>query len=36
VWGFTAGLLNGVLEGAGWAQPWDTARVVDLPGDLVR
>ena len=36
VWGFTAGLLDGVLEGAGWAQPWDTARVVDLPGDLVR
>lgn len=32
VWGFTAGLLAGLLDGAGWAQPWDASRVVDLPG----
>ena len=31
VWGFTAGLLDRLLELAGWAQPWDTARVRDLP-----
>ncbi len=31
VWGFTAGLLSAVLDGAGWAVPWDTDRVVDLP-----
>ena len=26
VWGFTAGLLDKLLELGGWAQPWDTAR----------
>lgn len=31
VWGFTAGLLNGILDLAAWSQPWDDARVVDLP-----
>ena len=31
VWGFTAGLLDRLLELAGWAQPWDPARVRDLP-----
>jgi len=31
VWGFTAGLLNGILELAAWSRPWDDARVVDLP-----
>lgn len=31
VWGFTAGLLDRLLELAGWAQPWDTQRVRDLP-----
>jgi 8-oxo-dGTP pyrophosphatase MutT (NUDIX family) len=31
VWGFTAGVLNTLLELGGWAQPWDTSRVVDLP-----
>ncbi|MDY6055295.1 CoA pyrophosphatase [Micrococcus sp.] len=29
VWGFTAALLSRVLELAGWARPWDAARVVD-------
>lgn len=32
VWGFTAALLSGVLEGAGWALPWDPTRIIDLPG----
>lgn len=31
VWGFTAGLLNGVLDLGGWSVPWDDTRVVDLP-----
>lgn len=35
VWGFTAGLLSSLFELAGWALPWDAARVVDLPQRLV-
>lgn len=31
VWGFTAGLLDRLLDLAGWARPWDTSRVEDLP-----
>lgn len=31
VWGFTAGVLNTLLDLAGWAQPWDEQRVVDIP-----
>jgi 8-oxo-dGTP pyrophosphatase MutT (NUDIX family) len=31
VWGFTAGILNTLLELGGWAVPWDAARVADLP-----
>jgi 8-oxo-dGTP pyrophosphatase MutT (NUDIX family) len=31
VWGFTGGILNTLLELAGWSVPWDTSRVVDLP-----
>lgn len=31
VWGFTAGVLSTVLEWGGWARPWPTDRVVDLP-----
>lgn len=30
VWGFTAGLLDRLLELAGWAAPWDRERVQDL------
>ena len=29
VWGFTAGLVNGVLDLAGWSRPWDDSRIVD-------
>lgn len=30
VWGFTAGLLNGLLALGGWEQPWDATDVRDL------
>ncbi|MFI9008928.1 NUDIX hydrolase [Actinosynnema sp. NPDC053489] len=30
VWGFTAGLLDGLLKLGGWERPWDTADVRDL------
>ncbi|AHH93685.1 NUDIX hydrolase [Kutzneria albida] len=30
VWGFTAGLLSGLLSLAGWEQPWNAADVRDL------
>jgi 8-oxo-dGTP pyrophosphatase MutT (NUDIX family) len=32
VWGFTAGVLSTLLELGGWAQPWPTDRIEDLPG----
>jgi len=31
VWGFTAGVLSGLLDMAGWARPWPRDRVADLP-----
>ncbi len=31
VWGFTAGVINTLLELGGWARPWDQGRVEDLP-----
>jgi 8-oxo-dGTP pyrophosphatase MutT (NUDIX family) len=31
VWGFTAGVLNTLLELGGWAVPWDMQRVAELP-----
>ncbi|TAK70884.1 MAG: CoA pyrophosphatase [Actinomycetota bacterium] len=31
VWGFTAGILDRLLDLSGWAQPWDESSVVDLP-----
>ena len=30
VWGFTAGLIAGLLDRLGWARPWDETRVVAL------
>ncbi|MFM7147291.1 MAG: NUDIX hydrolase [Actinomycetales bacterium] len=30
VWGFTAGIIAGILDRAGWAQPWDASRIVHL------
>ncbi|MBG0827254.1 CoA pyrophosphatase [Planomonospora sp. ID67723] len=35
VWGFTAGVLDGVLADSGFARPWDTSRVEDLPPDVL-
>jgi 8-oxo-dGTP pyrophosphatase MutT (NUDIX family) len=32
VWGFTAGILNGLLREAGWEEPWDSERVITLSG----
>ncbi len=31
VWGFTAGLLAGILDRSGLARPWDDSRVLELP-----
>jgi 8-oxo-dGTP pyrophosphatase MutT (NUDIX family) len=31
VWGFTGGLIDWLLSAGGWAVPWDTGRVEDLP-----
>lgn len=31
VWGFTAGVLSTLLELGGWAKPWPTGRIEDLP-----
>lgn len=36
VWGFTAGLLAGILTLAGWEKPWDESRVRELDPDTVR
>ena len=32
VWGFTAGLIDGLLTRTGWAVPWDDTVVVELEG----
>lgn len=34
VWGFTAGLIAGLLDLAGWSRPWDADRIVDLDAPL--
>jgi 8-oxo-dGTP pyrophosphatase MutT (NUDIX family) len=31
VWGFTAGVLDTLLDLGGWSQPWDRSRVVPVP-----
>lgn len=35
VWGFTAGLLDRLLAGAGWERPWDQARIRELPTEAL-
>ena len=35
IWGFTAGLLSGLLDLAGWSQPWDQERLLDLEPDAL-
>jgi len=32
VWGFTAGLISGLIDRLGWARPWDENRMVPLEG----
>lgn len=34
VWGFTAGVLAGVLDDSGFALPWDSSRIEDPPPDV--
>jgi 8-oxo-dGTP pyrophosphatase MutT (NUDIX family) len=36
VWGFTAAVLDRLLDLGGWAKPWDTSRVIDLPEEALR
>lgn len=36
VWGFTAGLLAGILTLAGWERPWDDSRTRPLDPETVR
>ena len=36
VWGFTAGLLDAILEASGLARPWDTDDVRPLPESAIR
>ena len=35
VWGFTAGLIAGMLRLGGWERPWDSGRVVPLAADTL-
>ena len=36
VWGFTAGLIAGLLTLAGWERPWDTERLRELDAETLR
>lgn len=36
VWGFTAGLIAGILRLGGWEQPWDTDRIRPLDPETLR
>lgn len=36
IWGFTGGLLNAIIDQAGWAHEWDVDRVYDLEDTLVK
>ncbi|MGI6878116.1 CoA pyrophosphatase [Microbacterium sp. gxy059] len=31
IWGFTAGILDGLFDRLGWTEPWDASREVLLP-----
>ncbi|WP_239114789.1 NUDIX hydrolase [Planotetraspora kaengkrachanensis] len=35
VWGFTAGVLDGVLAATGFERPWDRSRIEDLPPEVL-
>jgi 8-oxo-dGTP pyrophosphatase MutT (NUDIX family) len=36
VWGFTAFVLDRLLQLGGWEQPWDTAQLRELPEETLR
>lgn len=36
LWGFTAGIISRYFEHIGWATPWESSRVVDLPPSMMR
>ena len=36
VWGFTAYLLDGLFDLAGWTVPWDATRVEEIPHRFAR
>jgi 8-oxo-dGTP pyrophosphatase MutT (NUDIX family) len=35
VWGFTAAILDSVLQTGGWERPWDQNRVEELPPEVI-
>jgi 8-oxo-dGTP pyrophosphatase MutT (NUDIX family) len=35
VWGFTAGIIDGLLRAGGWERPWSASRVEELPEDVI-
>jgi len=35
IWGFTAFVIDRLLDLGGWARPWDAASVSDLPPGMV-
>jgi 8-oxo-dGTP pyrophosphatase MutT (NUDIX family) len=35
VWGFTAAVLDGLLQVGGWERPWDRDRVEELPAEVL-
>lgn len=34
VWGFTGGLVDGLLRMGGWSRPWHPSRIVDIEAEL--
>ncbi len=36
LWGFTAGIVSRLLDFVGWSEPWDDARVRDLPAHMLQ
>lgn len=36
LWGFSAYLTDAILQIAGWARPWNRARLVDIPKRFLR
>jgi hypothetical protein len=36
VWGFTGQVISAMLDVAGWAQPWDDRKVLELDDAMAR